>query len=247
MRTRTAVRRACACILMVASLLVFPSAAMAARASGYARSWSPEGSARLSGTTKFAIRDYTTGRSLTCYSSNRRTKYSSTMKTTGGPYVSRNQFVRILKSKGRSVGIAWEWRKRANGSRYRYITRIQRAADPLAGTWSSDYLADTFPADLEGNRTGPGTWRAPETRTPFVIRQRGGGYTVPVSSDGTSVVTFDGRRVTVELSFPVTPLRREPVLSRFEGVLEGDAVVGTQHLVVGPDVYDGPWAGKRME
>jgi hypothetical protein len=114
------------------------------------------------------------------------------------------------------------------------------AADPLAGDWSYTEMRVSYPSDETGKRLGPGTWAAQKEPQHFTIVKQGQGYGMDTGATGTSAVTFDGTRMTLEYSYPTNS-------ARYSGVLNGDTIVGTQHLVLGPDVYDGSWTATRAK
>ncbi|MEI6171486.1 MAG: hypothetical protein WCQ45_03275 [bacterium] len=111
---------------------------------------------------------------------------------------------------------------------------------PLAGTWSFTEMRVSFPSDQTGKRLGSGTWSPQKEPQSVTILKQGQGYAMTTGASGTSEVTFDGMRMTLEYSYPTNS-------ARYAGVLEGDTIVGTQHLVLGPDVYDGPWTATRAK
>jgi hypothetical protein len=113
-------------------------------------------------------------------------------------------------------------------------------ADPLAGVWTYVEMRVSYPSDQTGKRLGPGTWAPQKAPQNFTILKQGEGYSMKTGPTGTSAVTFDGKRMNLEYSYPTNS-------ARYSGVLDGDTIVGTQHLVNGPDVFDGPWTATRAK
>jgi hypothetical protein len=134
------------------------------------------------------------------------------------------------------------------------------AEDPLVGTWSFPDMWASYPSYQAGKGLGPPEWAPRKDPTRFTIVKQGQGYSMKTGAGGTSTVTFDGKRMTLEYSYPTNS-------ARYSGVVNGDTIVGTQHiviseqtkkasveslqgdtsLVVGPDVYDGPWTATRVK
>jgi hypothetical protein len=127
-----------------------------------------------------------------------------------------------------------------NGSADTVMEYEEGAADPLVGSWSYVEMRVSYPADQAGKRAGPGTWNPQKAPQEFTILKQGQGYAMKTGATGTSAVTFDGTRMTLEYSYPTNS-------ARYTGVLKGDEIVGTQHQVLGPDVYDGPWTATRVK
>jgi hypothetical protein len=120
------------------------------------------------------------------------------------------------------------------------VMQYEEGEDPLVGTWTYPEIWVSYPADSKGNRVGEGTWAERQPPQKFTILKQGEGWAMKTGAAGTSKVTFDGTRVTVEYSYPTNS-------ARHTGILKGDTITGTQHLVAGPDVYDGPWTATRVK
>lgn len=132
--------------------------------------------------------------------------------------------------------------------------------DPLVGEWSFPDMWASYPSYGAGEGLGPPEWAPRKDPTGFTVVKQAQGYSMKTGAGGTSTVTFDGKRMTLEYSYPTNS-------ARYSGIVNGDTIVGSQHvviseqtkkasveslkgdpsLVVGPDVYDGPWTATRVK
>lgn len=107
------------------------------------------------------------------------------------------------------------------------------AGAPLAGTWS--YIG------MVARGTGSSaTWSKSPNPGILVIEKKADGYYLQIS-EGTSKAVLDGDKVTLERNFPSLG-----VAVRYNGVLSGDTITGTQHTVANKAAHDDAWRATRV-
>jgi hypothetical protein len=119
----------CAVVLLLAVACLTPTAAFAHATSGELASWSPHGDAPDSGRTKLRV-GCADDKNRTFYASNSKTTF---VNTNGHPKkVTRNALFHAIHAWASSgdcpdVHVHWKWRTRDDGTKYRYVTRLEAA------------------------------------------------------------------------------------------------------------------------
>lgn len=119
-------------VLVVCALVgVAAPPAYAGHVDGTIYKIAPKGNAPKSGTTKITAADGSDGVAAkrVYTASNSKTKFYVITGVDGegrqiAKRVSRNTFVKYLNSSGGPAWFDWKWKKRSNGTKYRYINRI---------------------------------------------------------------------------------------------------------------------------
>jgi len=121
-----------AIVLITCACLAGPTIAMAASSSGELSTWSPHADAPKTGTTKISV-GCTDDVKRTFYASNTKTVFVNT--SGAAKVVSRNTLFRAIHRWVASddcpdIHVHWKWKERADGTRYRYVTRFEAANRP---------------------------------------------------------------------------------------------------------------------